>query len=208
MHTPSIKTLLTVGLLLSTPFTSAIAIPSIDKKSIAGTGIESIEARDIDGLITGLITRHHTEAQIAAKNRGATATTDNNKATNGTTKAGKKEKAAKNGRAQLFEEREAHHTEAQIAAKEAKAKAKGQRDVEEREPHHTEAQIAAKKAKAAEGQRGVEEREAHHTEAQIAAKEAKAKAKGQRDIVEEREPHHTEAQIAAKEAKAAKVKGQ
>ncbi|TGO49662.1 hypothetical protein BCON_0204g00160 [Botryotinia convoluta] len=176
MHTPSINILLAVGLLFSTPFTSALTIPSIDKKSIAGTGIESIETRDIPGLIN----RHHTEAQIAAKEA----------------KAGKK-----NGR----DVESRHHTEAQIAAKKAKA-SKGQRDVEKREPHHTEAQIAAKEAKAGKKNgRDVETR--HHTEAQIAAKEAKAKAKNQRDV-EQREAHHTEAQIAAKQAKAGKSKGQ
>ncbi|TGO25573.1 hypothetical protein BPAE_0077g00210 [Botrytis paeoniae] len=152
MHTPSVNILLAVGLLFSTPFTSALTIPSIDKKSIAGTGIESIETRDIPGLIN----RHHTEAQVAAKEA----------------------KAKGKGQRDVFE-REAHHTEAQIAAKEAKAGKKNGRDVESR--HHTEAQIAAKEAKAkAKNQRDVEQREAHHTEAQIAAKQAKAgKSKGQ-----------------------------
>ncbi|KAM0146418.1 hypothetical protein ACHAQE_010745 [Botrytis cinerea] len=151
MHTPSINILLAVGLLFSTPFTSALTIPSIDKKSIAGTGIESIETRDIPALIN----RHHTEAQIAAK-------------------AGK---AKGKGQRDVLE-REPHHTEAQIAAKKAKG-SKNQRDVEEREPHHTEAQIAAKEAKAGKKNgRDVETR--HHTEAQIAAKAAKAgKSKGQ-----------------------------
>ncbi|TEY74882.1 hypothetical protein BOTCAL_0068g00090 [Botryotinia calthae] len=179
MHTPSINILLAVGLLFSTPFTSALTIPSIDKKSIAGTSIESIETRDIPALIN----RHHTEAQIAAK-------------------AGK---AKGKGQREVLE-REPHHTEAQIAAKEAKAGKKNGRDVETR--HHTKAQIAAKKGKASKNQRDVEEREPHHTEAQIAAKKAKA-SKNQRDAtVEEREPHHTEAQIAAKAARAGKPKGQ
>ncbi|KAF7897707.1 uncharacterized protein EAF01_008673 [Botrytis porri] len=179
MHAPSINILLAVGLLFSTPFTSALAIPSIDKKSIAGAGIKSIETREIPGLIN----RHHTEAQIAAKEA----------------------KAKGKGQRDVLE-REAHHTEAQIASKEAKAGKKNGRDVESR--HHTEAQIAAKKTKASKSQRDVEEREPHHTEAQIAAKKAKA-SKNQRDsTIEEREPHHTEAQIAAEEAKAGKFKGQ
>ncbi|TGO62602.1 hypothetical protein BOTNAR_0111g00200 [Botryotinia narcissicola] len=204
MHTLSINILLAVGLLFSTPFTSALTIPSIEKKSIAGTGIESIETREIPGLIN----RHHTEAQIAAK----------------------ESKAKGKGQRDVLE-REAHHTEAQIAAKEAKAGKKNGRDVVTR--HHTEAQIAAKKGKASKGQRDVEERVPHHTEARIAAKEAKAGKKNGRDVetrhhteaqiaakkakasknqrdvtIEKREPHHTEAQIAAKQAKAGKAKGQ
>ena len=169
--------------------------------------------------------RHHTEAQIAAKNAAAA----------------KKKHHAREAEAQAPDEfgpwdsetdefgswvdkREPHHTEAQIAAKNAAAAKKKAHT--KREPHHTEAQIAAKNAAAAKKKHHareaeaqapdefgpwdsetdefgswVDKREPHHTEAQIAAKEAAAKKKGHA----KREPHHTEAQIAAKEkAKAAK----
>ncbi|RAO73516.1 uncharacterized protein BHQ10_009528 [Talaromyces amestolkiae] len=170
-------------------------------------------------LVSSIDARHHTEAQIAAKEAAAA-------------------KNAKNGK------RDPHHTEAQIAAKEAaaaKASKNGKRD-----PHHTEAQIAAKEAAAkgkatnstattkthhhkgakdkdaanakrepqeadefgpwdtTEDEFGswVDKRDPHHTEAQIAAKEAAAAKKNSK--TNKREAHHTEAQIAAKEAAAAK----
>lgn len=162
-------------------------------------------------LLSSVEARHHTEAQIAAKEAAAA-------------------KASKN------DKREPHHTEAQIAAKEAAAAAKGEATnttttttthhhhkgaknggnakrepspqdadefgpwdstedefgswVDKRDPHHTEAQIAAKEAAAAKKHANNNKREAHHTEAQIAAKEAAAKKKAGHS---KREPEPQEA---------------
>ncbi|TVY75786.1 hypothetical protein LSUE1_G004954, partial [Lachnellula suecica] len=116
MHTFSVSKVLAFGLLVSAPL-AVYAEPSeshdLEKKYVGGP------ASWVRAAVS-LQSRHHTEAQIAAKKA----------------KAGARD-------IEVLETR--HHTEAQIAAKKAKASA---RDVETREPHHTEAQIAAKKAKA------------------------------------------------------------
>jgi hypothetical protein len=169
--------------------------------------ILSVIATGVFAAPVALEPRHHTEAQIAAKNAAAD-------------KSGQKHQA-----------RDPHHTEAQIAAKNAAAGKKDQQKNQAREaaaapppdefgpwdstedqfgswlkreaepePHHTEAQIAAKNAaKDKSGQKN-QARDPHHTEAQIAAKnEAAGKSQaGQKN--QARDPHHTEAQIAAKNA--------
>ena len=240
MHPISVTQAFVLGLLASAPIVASISGPSdealqrryivsipipssrsISNYKLQGSGA-SLATKIARSIIPGVEARHHTEAQIAAKEAAA-----------------KKKTHAREAKAQAPDEfgpwdteedefgswvdkREPHHTEAQIAAKEAAAKKKGHA---KREPHHTEAQIAAKEAAAKkkthareakaqapdefgpwdseEDEFGswVDKREPHHTEAQIAAKEAAAKKKGHA----KREPHHTEAQIAAKEkAKAAK----
>lgn len=172
--------------------------------------------------------RHHTEAQIAAKEAAA-------------------KKAGKNVK------RDPHHTEAQIAAKKAaaaKASKNGRRDLADIEAqlaaleaaakgkasnstahhHHKGAKDKGAKDKEAKDKDAgnekrepqeadefgpwdttedefgswVDKRDPHHTEAQIAAKEAAAAKKNAK--THKREAHHTEAQIAAKKA-AAKKKG-
>lgn len=145
--------------------------------------------------------RHHTEAQIAAKEKAAS--------------------TSKN------EKREPHHTEAQIAAKEAAAGKKsashskriafpqepdefGPWDstedefgswVDKRGPHHTEAQIAAKEAAASKNQDKHAKREALPQDPdEFGPWDSTEDEFG--SWVDKREPHHTEAQIAAKEAAA------
>ncbi|RFU35021.1 hypothetical protein B7463_g1282, partial [Scytalidium lignicola] len=227
MHSKSIVQALFLGLLTSVPFSAGFPI----------AGTQDVERRHIDSrsavateevhvILPDIEARHHTEAQIKAKEAAAAK------------KAGGKREpqtppadefgpwdAEEDEFGSWVDKREAHHTEAQIKAKEAatKKKAGGKR-----EAHHTEAQIKAKEAAAAKkagGKRGpqtppadefgpwdaeedefgswVDKREAHHTEAQIKAKEAatKKKASGKR------EPHHTEAQVKAKEAAAKKNAG-
>ncbi|RAL63635.1 hypothetical protein DID88_003679 [Monilinia fructigena] len=116
MYTPSINTLLAMGLLFSAPLTSALVLRSINQDSVKlitarGIAVHDIAARNIATLMA----RHRTGAQNGAKKgaAGGNATTVSidNKAGNSTAKAGKKGKAGKNGRAQLFVEREAHYTE-------------------------------------------------------------------------------------------------
>jgi hypothetical protein len=168
--------------------------------------LAAFAARVVRDVIPDLETRHHTEAQIAAK-----AKAEKEKA-----KAGARDVPApdefgpwdsdSDEFGSWVDKREAHHTEAQIAAKKAKAeKAKAKaatRDVPEPD------EFGPWDSDSDEFGSWVDKREAHHTEAQIAAKKAKAaKDKAHaRDEFETREPHHTEAQIAAKKAKAAKEK--
>ncbi|KAG4025274.1 hypothetical protein MFRU_062g00230 [Monilinia fructicola] len=125
MYTPSINTVLAMGLLFSSPLISGLALPSIEQDSIASTDIEFITARGIAAHdiaarnIAALMTRHRTEAQngaekgVAGGRESANATIfgNDNKAGNSTAKAGKKGKAGKNGRAQMLGEREARYTE-------------------------------------------------------------------------------------------------
>ncbi|KAI9708739.1 MAG: hypothetical protein M1820_003694 [Bogoriella megaspora] len=133
--------------------------------------ILSVIAAGVCATPVNLEARHHTEAQIAAKEA-----------------AGK----SQNQPRQILHKRdpEAHHTEAQIAAKNAAGhpkKNQARQAPDEFGPwDSTEDEFGSWVDK-----RGPE---AHHTEAQIAAKE---KAKGNNQ--QKREPHHTEAQIAAKQ---------
>jgi hypothetical protein len=236
MHLVSVYNAIVLGLLAG----SSVAVSSAASGSqdLQGRYIVSISAASISifinvqkgsgaslatkfarSIISGIEARHHTEAQIAAKEAATT------KKNHGRDAQAPDEFGPWDSEVDEFgswvDKREPHHTEAQIAAKQAAAKKKAGN---KREPHHTEAQIAAKEATSKkktnardaqapdefgpwdseEDEFGswVDKREPHHTEAQIAAKEAAGKKKNQA-----REPHHTEAQIAAKEKAGKAAKG-
>ncbi|EXJ76930.1 hypothetical protein A1O3_10087 [Capronia epimyces CBS 606.96] len=215
MHSFSLTQAFVFGLLATGPLAAGFSlggdVQDVEKRHVGS--LASIASKVVREVIPEIARRHHTEAQIAAKEASAA-------------KKHQRRQAPDEFGPWDSEEDEfgswvdkrspsPHHTEAQIAAKEAAAAKKHQR----RDPHHTEAQIAAKEAAAAkkhqrrqapdefgpwdseEDEFGswVDKRSPHHTEAQIAAKEAAAAKKHQR-----RDPHHTEAQIAAKEAATAK----
>ncbi|KAL7815174.1 hypothetical protein V8C26DRAFT_402624 [Trichoderma gracile] len=238
MRPSSITNAFVFGLLGLAPIASGLSTPAgstdVERRYVGSPA--ALASKFVRSIITGLEARHHTEAQIAAKEAAAGK------------KGGKKHQAREadvippdDEFGSWADKRAPHHTEAQIAAKEAAAAKKGDKKHQAR--HHTEAQIAAKEAAAAKkGGKKHQAREAdvippddefgswadkrapHHTEAQIAAKEAAAAKKGgkkhqarEADVVPEddefgswadkRAPHHTEAQIAAKEAAAAKKTG-
>ncbi|MCJ1352139.1 MAG: hypothetical protein MMC33_002123 [Icmadophila ericetorum] len=167
---------------------------------------------EVGNFAPELAERHHTEAQIAAKEKAKEAKEKHSRDVPAPDEFGPWDSTEDEFGSWVtpreVEAREPHHTEAQIAAKEKAAAEKASKKKHEtREPHHTEAQIAAKEKAAAEkaSKKKHETREPHHTEAQIAAKEKAAAEKASKKQHETREPHHTEAQIAAKE-KAAEEK--
>ncbi|KAH8805140.1 hypothetical protein F5884DRAFT_902211 [Xylogone sp. PMI_703] len=231
MHSKSITQALFLGLVASVPMTAAFPIAGAQGLARRVADAESALAdRLVRSILPDIEARHHTEAQIAAKEAAAKKKGHNRREpqTPPPDEFGPWD-SEEDEFGSWVDKREPHHTEAQIAAKEAAAKKKANG---KREPHHTEAQIAAKEAAAVKKNKNknnkrepqtpppdefgpwdseedefgswVDKREPHHTEAQIAAKEAAAKkANGKNG---KREPHHTEAQIAAKEAAAAKKK--
>ncbi|KIW35370.1 uncharacterized protein PV07_02068 [Cladophialophora immunda] len=192
MHAFSITKALVVGLLASAPLTAGFTLEArghdVERRYVGS--LASMASKVVRAVIPDIERRHHTEAQIAAK-EAAKAKGHRARSPQAPDEFGPWD-STEDEFGSWVDKRSPHHTEAQIAAKEAAAKKHQARD-----PHHTEAQIAAKEAAAKKHQ----SREPHHTEAQIAAKEAAANKHQSRD------PHHTEAQIAAKEAAAAK-KGQ
>ncbi|CAG8960097.1 hypothetical protein HYFRA_00010575 [Hymenoscyphus fraxineus] len=154
MHSVTISKLLAFGLLVAAPLASAkpVAVSELSKKSF----------REI---ILPIQARHHTPAQIAAKDAatqkaGGTGTTKAAApAKNGNAGATKK----KNNRAANLKAnptkrdieviKKRHHTPAQIAAKKnagAKKKANKRDVVESRDPHHLPADVAEKQRLAAE----------------------------------------------------------
>jgi hypothetical protein len=155
----------------------------------------SLATKFARSIISGIEARHHTEAQIAAKEAATT------KKNHGRDAQAPDEFGPWDSEVDEFgswvDKREPHHTEAQIAAKEAAAKKKtNARDAQAPD------EFGPWDSEADEFGSWVDKREPHHTEAQIAAKEAAGKKKNQA-----REPHHTEAQIAAKEKAGKAAKG-
>ncbi|KAL7931201.1 hypothetical protein V8C35DRAFT_310658 [Trichoderma chlorosporum] len=224
MRPTAITNALFWGLLGVAPIASGLSIPgSTDvERRYVGSGA-AIASKFVRSVIEGLEARHHTEAQIAAKEAAAKK------------KGGKKHEARDAEEVPEDDEfgswvtrRDPHHTEAQIAAKEAAAN-KGDAKKGDKKGGKKGGKKDGKKQQARDADvpeddefgSWADKREPHHTEAQIAAKEAAAKKKGEKkggkkhqaredDVIPEddefgswadkREPHHTEAQIAAKEA--------
>ncbi|KAL7944951.1 hypothetical protein V8C42DRAFT_324182, partial [Trichoderma barbatum] len=163
MRPASITNAFVFGLLGLAPITAGLAIPgSADMERRYVNSGAALATKFVRSIIAGVEARHHTEAQIAAKQAAAAK------------KGGRKHQAREadvipedDEFGSWADKREPHHTEAQIAAKQAAASKKGGRkhqareaDVipeddefgswaDKREPHHTEAQIAAKQAAAA-----------------------------------------------------------
>ncbi|KIX96925.1 uncharacterized protein Z520_07039 [Fonsecaea multimorphosa CBS 102226] len=215
MHALSFTKALVFGLLATAPLSAGFTVEArghdVERRYVGS--LASMASKVVRAVIPDIERRHHTEAQIAAK-EAAKAKGNRARSPQAPDEFGPWD-STEDEFGSWVDKRSPHHTEAQIAAKEAEAKKH-----QSRSPHHTEAQIAAKEAAKAKGNHArsaqapdefgpwdstedefgswVDKRSPHHTEAQIAAKEAAAKKH------ESREPHHTEAQIAAKEAAEAK----
>ncbi|OAP59441.1 hypothetical protein AYL99_06739 [Fonsecaea erecta] len=212
MHALSVTRTLIFGLLASAPLTAGFTVEvrghNVEKRYVGS--LASMASKVVRAVVPDIERRHHTEAQIAAK-EAAKAKGNHPRSAQAPDEFGPWD-STEDEFGSWVDKRSPHHTEAQIAAKEAAAK-----EHHSRSPHHTEAQIAAKEAAQTKGKQPrsaqapdefgpwdstedefgswIDKRSPHHTEAQIAAKEAAAAKHHQ-----SREPHHTEAQIAAKEA--------
>ncbi|TFA99782.1 hypothetical protein CCMA1212_008543 [Trichoderma ghanense] len=165
MRPISITNAFVFGLLGLAPIAAGLSVPGsadVERRYVISQGSgAALASKFVRSIIAELETRHHTEAQIAAKEAAAAK------------KGGKKHQAREadvippdDEFGSWADKRAPHHTEAQIAAKEAAAAKKGGKKhareatevpeddefgswADKRAPHHTEAQIAAKEAAAA-----------------------------------------------------------